>query len=90
MSNTRLQRAALSRVVDSSDLSHLKVGTMYKQLIKFFNITGLTWFVPLVKIAAGENPVLQIRQLFLIMGVPIIAFAVFLVLPNSYNKCNTL
>ena len=63
---------------------------MYKQLIKFFNITGLTWFVPLVKIAAGENPVLQIRQLFLIMGVPIIAFAVFLVLWNvSASKVNT-
>lgn len=51
---------------------------MSNQLIKFFNLTGLTWFVPLVKIAAGENPAIQLRQLFLIMGVPIIAFAVFL------------
>ena len=38
------------------------------RLIKFFNITGLTWFVPLVKIAAGENPQQQLRQLWLIMG----------------------
>ena len=51
---------------------------MHKQLIKFFNITGLTWFVPLIKIAAGENPTQQLRQLFLIMGVPIIAFMLFL------------
>ncbi|MCF7971603.1 MAG: ABC transporter permease [Methylococcaceae bacterium] len=51
---------------------------MSNQLIKFFNITGLTWFVPLVKIAAGENPSQQIRQLWLIMGVPIIAFILFL------------
>ncbi len=51
---------------------------MSNQLIKFFNLTGLTWFVPMVKIAAGENPALQMRQLFLIMGVPLIAFAFFL------------
>ena len=63
---------------------------MYKQLIKFLNITGLTWFVPLVKIAAGENPALQARQLFLIMGVPIIAFALFLGLWSvSASKVNT-
>jgi nitrate/nitrite transport system permease protein len=63
---------------------------MSNQLIKFFNITGLTWFVPLVKIAAGENPAQQVRQLFLIMGVPIIAFALFLGLWSfSASKVNT-
>jgi nitrate/nitrite transport system permease protein len=63
---------------------------MNKQLIKFFNITGLTWFVPLVKIAAGENPAQQVRQLFFIMGVPVIAFALFLGLWSvSASKVNT-
>ncbi len=51
---------------------------MTNQLIKFFNITGLTWFVPLVKIAAGENPAQQVKQLWLIMGIPILAFVIFL------------
>lgn len=51
---------------------------MTKKLIKFLTITGLTWFVPLVKIAAGDNPAQQLRQLWLIMGVPIIAFVAFL------------
>lgn len=51
---------------------------MANQLIKFFNITGLTWFVPLARIAAGENPARQLRQLCLVMGVPIIAFMIFL------------
>jgi nitrate/nitrite transport system permease protein len=63
---------------------------MSNQLIKFFNITGLTWFVPLIKIAAGENPAQQIRQLFFIMGVPIIAFALFLGFWSvSASKVNT-
>ncbi len=63
---------------------------MNNQLIKFFNITGLTWFVPLVKMASGENPTQQLRQLFLIMGVPIIAFTVFLgVWSVSASQVNT-
>lgn len=51
---------------------------MSSKLIKFFNITGLTWFVPLVKIAAGENAAQQFKQLWLIMGVPVLAFMAFL------------
>jgi nitrate/nitrite transport system permease protein len=63
---------------------------MSSQLIKFFNLTGLTWFVPLVKLAAGENPRQQFRQLFLIMGVPIIAMLFFLGFWNfSAARINT-
>jgi nitrate/nitrite transport system permease protein len=63
---------------------------MNNKLIKFFNITGLTWFVPFVKIAAGENPTQQVRQLFMIMGVPIIAFTLFLGLWSiSASRVNT-
>ena len=51
---------------------------MSTRLIKFFNITGLTWLVPLVKIYTGENPATQLRQLWLMTGVPIIAFIIFL------------
>lgn len=63
---------------------------MSNKLIKLFNITGLTWFVPLVKIASGENPVQQMKQLWLIIGVPIIAFSFFLGLWSlSASKVNT-
>lgn len=63
---------------------------MINKLIKLFNITGLIWFVPIVKLAAGENPVQQIRQLWLIMGVPVIAFILFLGLWSfSATKVNT-
>ena len=63
---------------------------MSNKLIKLFNITGLTWFVPLVRIFAGDNPTQQIRQMGLIMGVPIIAFVMFLGLWSvSASKINT-
>jgi nitrate/nitrite transport system permease protein len=63
---------------------------MTNQLIKFFNLTGLTWFIPLVKMAAGENPHQQMRELFLVMGIPLIAFMLFLgVWGFSASKVNT-
>lgn len=63
---------------------------MNNRLIKFFNITGFTWFVPVVKLCAGENPAQQVRQLWLMMGVPIIAFVLFLSLWGvSAAKVNT-
>jgi nitrate/nitrite transport system permease protein len=60
------------------------------KLINFFNLTGLTWFVPVIKIAAGENPARQARELWLMMGIPIIAFILFLGLWSfSASKVNT-
>jgi nitrate/nitrite transport system permease protein len=63
---------------------------MINQLIKFSNLTGLTWFVPILKIAAGENPRHQFRQFLLITGVPLIAMLFFLGFWNfSAAKVNT-
>lgn len=53
---------------------------MNNKLIKFLTMAGLTWFIPLVRICAGDNPQQQLRQMWLIMGVPILAFMIFLAL----------
>ena len=51
---------------------------MLIQLANFFTKTGLTWFVPFVRLAAGEDPREQMREILLQIGVPILAFAIFL------------
>lgn len=51
---------------------------MKNKLIKFFNITGLVWFVPLVKLACGDSPGAQLKELWLLVCVPVLAFALFL------------
>lgn len=53
---------------------------MVNKITNFFTVAGLTWFVPLVRIAAGESPKEQLRQLWLVMGIPIVAFCFFLIL----------
>jgi nitrate/nitrite transport system permease protein len=50
------------------------------KIINTLNLAGLTWFVPLLKMAAGENPTTQAKELWKVMGIPILAFAIFLFL----------
>ncbi len=50
------------------------------KIINFLQISGLTWFVPFVRMAAGENPKTQAKDLWMIMGIPIVAFIIFLML----------
>ncbi len=51
-------------------------------VLRILNLTGMTWFIPLVRLCAGDNPQQQIKSLWLMAGVPIIAFAIFLTLWN--------
>lgn len=53
---------------------------MINKITNFFNLAGLTWFVPITRMAAGENPKEQLKQLWLVMGIPIVAFTLFLML----------
>ena len=50
------------------------------RVTNFFEISGLTWFVPLARMVGGENPKEQLKQLWLVMGIPIVAFMIFLLL----------
>ena len=41
--------------------------------------TGLTWLVPVLRLASGEDPREQFRQILFLIGVPAFTFVVFLV-----------
>ncbi len=49
-----------------------------ERILRGLDIAGLSIFQPLVRLAAGEDPREQARALFKYVGIPIIAFAVFL------------
>ena len=53
---------------------------MINKIINTLQVSGFTWFVPLVKLAAGESPKEQAKELWLVMGIPVLAFIVFLFL----------
>ncbi len=41
---------------------------MLNQTASFLNKTGFTWFVPFVRIAAGEDPREQLKEILLQIG----------------------
>ncbi|MGH8557203.1 MAG: ABC transporter permease [Methylococcales bacterium] len=49
-------------------------------VVRILSVTGLTWFIPLVRLCSGHNPQQQIKSLWLMAGIPIFAFALFLML----------
>lgn len=51
---------------------------MKDKLIYFLELTGFTWFVPVVKLASGESPKHQLQDLGKMVGVPLFAVIVFL------------
>ena len=48
------------------------------RLANGLNVVGLGWFSPFVRLAAGENPSEQLRDLLRMIGIPAIAFIIFL------------
>jgi nitrate/nitrite transport system permease protein len=53
---------------------------MKDKMINLLEMMGFTWLVPIVKMVAGESPKQQLSTLVTMIGVPIVAFTVFLML----------
>ena len=47
---------------------------------KWFQVLGLAWLTPMIKAAAGDNPRAQMKELWRLAAVPLLAIAAFLVL----------
>ncbi|SON55906.1 Bicarbonate transport system permease protein CmpB [Hartmannibacter diazotrophicus] len=55
-----------------------RIFTRINRSASYLGIVGLGWLVPLMKIAAGDNPRTQLRELWKQAGIPLIGIAVFL------------
>jgi len=51
---------------------------MKDKIIHFLEITGFTWFVPLVKLASGDSAKVQLQELAKMVGIPFLAIVIFL------------
>ncbi len=51
---------------------------MKDKIINVFEVTGFTWFIPLVKLVTGDSPQQQLQDLAKMVGIPLFAFIVFL------------
>jgi nitrate/nitrite transport system permease protein len=51
---------------------------MKDKIIKSLELSGFTWFIPLVKLVAGESPKQQLQDLAKMIGIPLLAMIIFL------------
>ncbi|MFZ3582834.1 ABC transporter permease [Loktanella sp. DJP18] len=49
----------------------------------WFTVLGFAWLTPLLKAAAGDNPRAQGKEIWRLLGVPLLSIAVFLMLWSS-------
>jgi len=54
--------------------------TRINQLDSWFQVLGLAWITPLLKLAAGDTPRTQARELWRLLAVPLLAIVGFLLL----------
>ncbi|EAQ26453.1 ABC transporter permease [Roseovarius sp. 217] len=47
---------------------------------KWFQVLGLSWLTPVLRAAAGDNPSAQMKEIWRLLAVPVIAIVVFLML----------
>ena len=45
---------------------------------KWFQVLGLSWLTPVLKAAAGDNPKAQSKEIWRLLGVPLLAIALFM------------
>mgnify|MGYP003634022382 CR=1 FL=1 len=51
---------------------------MKDKIINSLELTGFTWFIPLVKLLSGESPKQQLQALATMIGIPFLAMIIFL------------
>ncbi|WP_455366177.1 ABC transporter permease [Kaarinaea lacus] len=51
---------------------------MKNKIINFFEVVGLSWATPVVRLATWESPKEQAMELFRFIGLPVIALVIFL------------
>ncbi|KZY42531.1 nitrate ABC transporter permease [Roseovarius sp. HI0049] len=57
-----------------------KLFTRINAADKWFQVLGLAWMTPVLKAAAGDNPKGQMRDIWRLLAVPVLAIGVFLLL----------
>ena len=51
---------------------------MKNKVITILAACGLNWMTPFIRIASGEEPKEQLRQIWMTLGIPLLAFVIFL------------
>tara|TARA_R110002074_G_scaffold349634_1_gene520391 strand:+ start:178607 stop:179743 length:1137 start_codon:yes stop_codon:yes gene_type:complete len=81
MSQQELEQDKQAKTTQPQTKPSSKEGVnMSLKIISFLNLIGFTWFIPFVKLLSGEDPIQQLKVILKVIGVPVLAMLLFLVL----------
>ena len=60
------------------DARRARLFTRINAADKWFQVLGLAWITPIAKAAAGDNPAAQMKEIWRLLAVPLLAIAAFL------------
>jgi nitrate/nitrite transport system permease protein len=62
----------------SAGARRARLFTRINRADNWFQVLGLAWLTPILKAAAGDNPRAQLGEIWRLLGVPVLAIAIFL------------
>ena len=65
---------------EAREARRAKLFTRINAADKWFQVLGLSWATPVLKAAAGDNPKAQVKEIWRLLAVPLIAIIAFLML----------
>ena len=65
---------------EAKDARKARLFTRINKADSWFKVLGLSFMTPLLKAAAGDNPKAQMKEIWLLLGVPLLSIACFLLL----------
>ncbi|SFB74643.1 ABC transporter permease [Tropicimonas isoalkanivorans] len=76
---TAIDPESLSREA-AREARKARIFTRINKADSWFKVLGLSFMTPLLKALAGDNPKAQLKEIWLLLGVPVVAIAAFLTL----------
>ena len=61
-----------------SEARRTRLFTRINKADAWFQVLGLAWLTPMLKAAAGDNPRAQMSEIWRLLGVPLLAIAIFI------------
>ena len=65
---------------DAREARKARLFTRINKADTYFKVLGLAWITPILKAVAGDNPKAQMKDVWRLLGVPLVAILAFLVL----------
>ncbi|WP_298974164.1 ABC transporter permease [uncultured Roseobacter sp.] len=69
---------AIDSISLDKDARRTRLFTRINKLDNWFQVLGLSWMTPVLKAIAGDNPKTQLGEIWRLLGVPLLAIAIFL------------